>query len=95
MPNLQDLNLSNNRIASIPPHIGSLKRLETLNVNGNQLKDVFQVVDSLCKCPSLRSLFINLSKEEQVDYVLQKLPLLEFLNGLAVDRNELLEEEKQ
>ena len=37
----------------------------------------------------LKALFINLTREEQVDFILRKLPKLEFLNGLAVDRDEL------
>ena len=37
----------------------------------------------------LKALFINLTREEQVDFILRKLPKLEFLNGLAVDREEL------
>jgi len=37
----------------------------------------------------LKSLFINLTQEHQVDLILRKLPRLEFLNGLAVDRDEL------
>ena len=34
-------------------------------------------------------LFISLTREDQVDFILRKLPRLEFLNGLAVDREEL------
>ena len=30
-----------------------------------------------------------MTREEQVDFILRKLPKLEFLNGLAVDREEL------
>ena len=37
----------------------------------------------------LKELFINLTREDQVDFILRKLPKLEVLNGLPVDRNEL------
>jgi hypothetical protein len=40
---------------------------------------------------------LNLTEEEQVDLILRKMPALEFLNGLAVDREELYmgEEEEE
>jgi hypothetical protein len=34
-------------------------------------------------------LFISLSIEEEVDYVLKQLPDLEYLNGLPIDREEI------
>lgn len=63
--------------------------METLNLNNNRIDNVCQAVDTLEYLPNLKSLFINLNKEEQVDYILKKLPLLEYLNGVAVDREEL------
>jgi hypothetical protein len=38
---------------------------------------------------SLKSLYINLVSEDEVDYVLKKLKNLSYLNGLGVDREEL------
>ena len=43
----------------------------------------------------LKALFINLTREEQVDFILRKLPRLEFLNGLAVDRDELYSSQEE
>lgn len=43
--------------------------------------------------PNLKVLFINLHEEEQVDYLLRSLPTLEYLNGLAVERDALFNEE--
>jgi len=40
--------------------------------------------------PELKSLYINLHEEPQVDLIMRELPYLEFLNGLPVDR-EILE----
>lgn len=45
--------------------------------------------------PSLKSLYINLSEESQVDLIMRYLPVLEFLNGLPVDRDALDEDETE
>ena len=42
--------------------------------------------------PALRSLYINLQEEEQVDMIMRQLQELEYLNGLPVDRDALEEE---
>ena len=42
--------------------------------------------------PSLRSLYINLQEEDQVDLLMRLLPDLEYLNGLPVDRDALDED---
>lgn len=102
MPNLRELNLSNNLISNIPSQLWQfLPNLESINLNNNQIpqeEDQFaEVVNELSKIGSqntndeagLKSLFINLTREQQVDFILRKLPRLEFLNGLAVDREEL------
>ena len=49
------------------------------------------VVDSLSLIgpPGLKVVYISLTREDQVDFILRKLPKLEMLNGLAVDREEL------
>mmetsp|Transcript_39819 Transcript_39819/g.29375 ORF Transcript_39819/g.29375 Transcript_39819/m.29375 type:complete len:104 (+) Transcript_39819:287-598(+) len=44
--------------------------------------------------PQLKSLYINLHQEEQVDLIMRTLQDLEFLNGLKVER-EILEEEQE
>ncbi len=66
-------------------------KLQILNLNNNPSLDLCQVIDLLGRaCPSLRSLFVSLTREEEVDYVLKGLPLLEYLNGQPVDREELM-----
>lgn len=45
--------------------------------------------------PTLKVLFINLHEEEQVDYLLRTLSNLEFLNGLAVEREALFNDEEE
>ena len=44
--------------------------------------------------PNLKSLFVNLHEEEQVDLVMRSLEDLEFLNGLRVERDILDENEE-
>ena len=45
--------------------------------------------------PALKSLYINLQEEEQVDLIMRNLPNLEYLNGLPVDRDEEDEENEE
>jgi hypothetical protein len=40
-------------------------------------------------------LFINLSREDEVDYVLKMLPKLQLLNGLGVDREEIVNDQNE
>jgi len=42
--------------------------------------------------PVLRSLYVNLQTEDQVDLIMRHLPNLEYLNGLPVDREALDED---
>lgn len=49
------------------------------------------MVQSLNSIPNLRSLYINLTIEEQVDYIMRSLPNLLYLNGLPVVDRESLE----
>jgi hypothetical protein len=46
-------------------------------------------VDILAEISTLRSLFISLTHEDEVDYLLKKMPNLEYLNGMALDREEI------
>jgi len=111
MPNLRELNLSNNMISNLPLELcrDHLAMLESINLNGNQIaqeeEPFSKIVNSLSLIGQsnganldgsslrglggLKVLFISLTREDQVDFILRKLPRLEFLNGLAVDREEL------
>ena len=46
----------------------------------------------LATMPSLKSLYINLQVEEQVDLIMRLMPELLFLNSLPVDRDALDDE---
>ena len=82
-----------NQLVRIPSSISNLAGLQLLNLNKNKFEDVYAVIDQVAQLPRLNSLFINLSEEDQVDYIMRSLPNLEFLNGLEVDRD--LEEEEE
>jgi len=84
------LNLKSNNLRDLPDTLPLvLPNLEVIDLNNNPLEDVIAVADILAGCPQLKSLFIALSVEEEVDYVLKKLPRLEYLNGLGIDREEI------
>ena len=52
-------------------------------------------MDSLQTMGGLKILHINLHEEEQVDYLLRCLQSLEYLNGLAVERDALFNDEEE
>lgn len=49
-------------------------------------------MESLRSLPQLKSVYLNLYQEEQVDYIMRTLNYLDFLNGLKVER-EILDDE--
>ena len=53
--------------------------------------DFQREIKALSVLPNLRSLYVNLEDEPQVDIIMKTLEELEFLNGLPVER-EYLEE---
>lgn len=59
------------------------------------MKETYETIDHLSTLPKLISLNINLNEEEQVDYIMKKLPELQELNGLQVERDDEEEEEEE
>ena len=53
------------------------------------VSDFDEVVASLKSIPNLKSLYINLEEEEQVDTLMRMMDDLEFLNGIPVEREEV------
>ena len=86
---LKELNLSNNNFTRIPTDMSKLHKVENLNLQNIEFSDFSQCVKSLATMPALRSLYINLMEEEQVDLIMKNLPNLEYLNGLPVDRDDV------
>ena len=47
-----------------------------------------EMIESLLTVPNLKSLYVNLEHEEQVDDLMKKMGALEFLNGIPVEHEE-------
>ena len=84
---MTELSLEDNLFISIPTNAGEyLESVESLNINGADFYSFEEMVDSLTTLRNLKSLILTLNEEIEVDYVMMKLPYLEFLNGLPVER---------
>ena len=90
---LRRIDFSENLIRHLPHDLSILCNILEFDLNGNPLENLEAAVDSLACMPSLRRLRINLHEEEQVDYLLRNLENLEELNGLAVEREALFNDE--
>ena len=89
---LEELNLSNNQFQQLPEDLSQLKSVANLNLQNIVFDDFERSVQSIATLPCLRSLYIALQTEDQVDLIMRLLPNLEYLNGLPVDRDALDEE---
>ena len=69
--------------------------MEIINLNGNDFDDFNQTVTILKDLVNLKSLFLNLHEEEQVDFVMRTLQDLQELNGLPVERDLMDVEESE
>lgn len=69
--------------------------MEIINLNGNDFDDFNQTVTILKDLVNLKSLFLNLHEEEQVDFVMRTLQDLQELNGLPVERDLMDDEESE
>ena len=92
---LEELNLSNNQFQKLPQDLSVMKNVANLNLQNIQFDDFEKCVEAIATLPSLRSLYVNLQTEDQVDAIMRFLPNLEYLNGLPVDREALEEEDSQ
>lgn len=94
-PNLKELNVCDNIFKELPMDLSGMQRLANLNLNGNQFNDFNKTVVALKSLPSLRSVYLNLYQEEQVDFIMRTLDKLDFLNGLKVERDILYDDEDE
>ena len=77
----------------MPDDLSSLKSVANLNLQNIAFDDFEQSVQSIASLPNLRSLYVNLQTEDQVDLIMRYLPHLEYLNGLPVDREAIDDDE--
>jgi Leucine-rich repeat (LRR) protein len=84
--------MQDNLLTELPQDLSGLRLLANLNLNGNQFENFKETVESLKTLPHLKSVYLNLYQEEQVDYIMRTLNNLDFLNGLKVER-EILDDE--
>lgn len=94
-PQVGRLNLSDNNITQLPRDLSGLKEVYEINLIDNDLEPFEDAILALSSAPKLESLHLNLHEEAQVDFVIRNLPHLKYLNGEAIDRNELNSETGQ
>lgn len=87
--------MADNHIRRLPADMSAMAQVEEINLNGNPIDDIISAVDTIRTMPNLKSLQINLHEEDQVDYLLRTLSYLEQLNGLAVEREALFNEDDE
>ena len=71
----------------MPVDLSCWQSVTNLNLTNIMLEDFEAAVHSLATMPCLKSLYINLHDEDQVDVIMKNLPILEFLNNLEVERD--------
>ena len=76
----------------MPDDLSGLYNVNNLNLQNIVFADFEASIGRLATLPALRSLYISLQTEDQVDLIMSALPNLEYLNGLAVDRDALQED---
>lgn len=69
--------------------MSNLRNVANLNFQNIAFEDFEKSVKAIATVPQLRSLYINLESEDQVDMIMRHLPNLEYLNGLPVERDAL------
>ena len=79
-PNLIELDLSDNNLTNIPKELIGLQNLSILDIRSNPFENFEEIVNVLTLFPNLVDLKINLTNEEQVKLILEKLSGLEILN---------------
>ena len=92
---LEDLNLADNLLTHLPVELSLWTNVASLNLSNLNFADFEETIHALNSLPSLKSLYMNLEEEIQVDFILSVLPRLEFLNGLPVDREVLVRSEEE
>jgi Leucine-rich repeat (LRR) protein len=91
---IKELDISSNKIkVPFADHIneieikGCMQSVTSLNLSDNPIQSMAQTVRQLALAmPNLQDLQISLFKEEDVEYVINHMPSLQYLNNLPVER---------
>ena len=75
------LNLSDNKLTSLPKDLSKFTNLSILNLMNNNFNNYNEVALSLETLPELKELYINISNQENAIAILSNLPNLIILNG--------------
>ena len=75
------LNLSDNKLTSLPKDLSKFNNLSILNLMNNNFNNYNEVALSLATLPELKELYINISNQENAIAILSNLPNLIILNG--------------
>ena len=82
-----ELDLSGNRLASLPPSMSQLSNLRVLNITQNPFYDFEMLLSVLQSMSSLETLTIDIegpAQEDKEDLLILGLPKLKFFNGLSL-----------
>ena len=75
------IDLSNNKLTSLPKDLSKFKNLKFLNITKNNLSNYEKIANSLSTIPQLKELQIDLSNQESAIAILSVLTNLTKLNG--------------
>jgi len=78
--NLENLILRSNKLTSIPEKINQLKLIK-LDISENEIENLEETCKILSTMTTLKSLFIDIKDDDEVDTVIRNLPNLEYLNN--------------
>lgn len=82
--NLKEIDLSCNRLKSLPTDLSILSQVERLDLSNNLFMDIEQVLFSLNTMPNLREINITYEPEQLKHTLSYYLPRIEVVNGQVI-----------
>lgn len=78
------------------PYQGALSSVLSLNLSDNPFRNIKETADQVqCLMPSVTDLQISLFDEMDVDYIIQAMPQLQYLNNLRIAREQIFAEQSE